>query len=152
MPRKPRGGGQPNGYSNRSDLRETQPVQTPKNQPYGDRKKSEQAQQAVPLPNAAGQNNLMQRALQAAQADPRGAQAGAFAAPTAKPDEPLTAGVPIGPGPGANPLAPLAIDEPLEVLRGLFQASHLEEIRELIDMAEAQNSNAAPIEPTGSAP
>lgn len=86
----PRGGarnGKPGAsYSNRSDL--NQPVRTTQNQPYGQAGQQQAAQRAIPLPQTSG---VMP-------------QPAPLDAPTARPQEPLTAGIPSGPGPGPEAL------------------------------------------------
>lgn len=75
-------------YTNRSDLNVSrQPAAAPTGQPYGARKASEDAQRTIPLP-----------------AQP---QVVPFDAPTQRPDEPVTAGLPTGAGPGPEALQPM---------------------------------------------
>lgn len=62
---------------------------------------------------------------------------GAFTRPTERPNEPLTAGMPTGPGPGPEVLpshASTAADE----LRALFLQFPLPELRELIELADEE--------------
>lgn len=80
------------GYSNRTDKLA---VQTPKGQAYGERQASEESQRAVPLPDA---NAQFQQTLAAAQA--HDFQPVGLGQPSSRPDEPLTAGMPIGAGAG----------------------------------------------------
>lgn len=95
MPRNGKGGrrqGTPGeAYTNRTDLAAdrapAQPVRAQTGQTYGDRQAQEQAQQQVPLPDFAA-------TLQSLPA---------LTAPTSRPAEPLTAGLPFGPGPGPRP-------------------------------------------------
>lgn len=103
----PRGGareGKPGkAYGNRSDMNAAKlPVMTGPSQGYGQRAALERQQQAVPLPAA--------RPV----ATPAGPQAAAPAVPvmppapldrpTERPDEPITAGLPSGAGPGPEAL------------------------------------------------
>lgn len=90
-------------YPNRTDLRSTQPVQVPTGLPYGDRQQLEQAQQAVPLPNGPPQQPDVHPVLAGAQQmqPPAGSM---LAGPTTAPNEPLTAGIPLGAGPGPEAL------------------------------------------------
>lgn len=79
-------------YTNRTDLNTNrQPVTATPSKEYGQRAAQEQAQRMIPLPQMAPPPALN--------------------APTARPQEPITAGVPIGPGPGAEALsAPVGLD------------------------------------------
>lgn len=56
-------------------------------------------------------------------------------APTARPGEPLTAGIPLGPGPGPEVLTnPVGGDDPvLDRLRALYLQFPTEHIRRLIE-------------------
>jgi hypothetical protein len=55
-----------------------------------------------PMAVAAGSTDPFSEALQ--QAEMLRGRAGLFRAPSARPDEPLTAGLPVGPGPGPEAL------------------------------------------------
>lgn len=91
MPRKPR--------PNRTDLL-AQPTRTATGQGYGKAKAAQQAQSAVPLPQEVPVGRPdMQNVLAQAQAFqmPMG-----LAAPTERPNEPLTAGMDMGAGPGSE--------------------------------------------------
>ena len=87
-------------YTNRTDLK--QPVTAPTGQAYGERKAQVDAQRAIPLP-------------QAPPVVPLGA-------PTQRPQEPLTAGLPVGPGPGPEALAPMAPPPQEAPILEMFQA------------------------------
>ncbi len=77
----------------------TQPVMVASGQAYGQRQAQVEAQQAVPLPALAQpQPGGWQQALTAAQQMVPPGQG--FAAPTARPGEPITAGLAVGAGPG----------------------------------------------------
>lgn len=94
MPRTGRGGkrsGNPGtAYPNRTDLAaDRQPIAAPQGQEYGERGRQEAAQQQVPLPDIAAM----------------AASLPGLTDPTQRPAEPLTAGAPIGPGPGPEALA-----------------------------------------------
>lgn len=120
-------------YPNRTDLNQNrQPVQAAAGQPYGQRGAQEAAQRAIPLP-----------AAPPVQASPPPGPApgsfGAFNRPTEYPNEPLTAGLPIGPGPGPEVLggAPITNDDQLVAkLRGLYAAVPSSDIAALLDAAE----------------
>jgi hypothetical protein len=92
-------------YTNRSDLQGAQlPVSAPTGLPYGDRAKLVQAQRAVPMgtpgspPPGAG--------TPPSQPPAAGPAPGSlpFTGPTERPNEPVTAGLPIGPGAGPESL------------------------------------------------
>jgi hypothetical protein len=101
----PREGMSGAAYPNRTDMQGgTQPVRAPSGGEYGDRKRLEGLQQAMPLPNLADKVVPID-------------------APTARPNEPVTAGAPIGPGPGPEVLGPTYL--------GITDDSELE-IREMI--------------------
>lgn len=120
----PRGGerqGTPGtSYSNRTDLNANrQPVTAPTGLPYGQRQQLEQAQQAVPLPNVASDHVVP------------------LSDPTARPEEPITAGLPFGPGPGPSAIAPQGDSDTILQLRALYQNFPDENIARLIDLWEA---------------
>lgn len=71
-------------YPNRSDLQGAQPVTAATGQAYGQAGAQRAAQQAIPLP---GPGEL-----------------GPFDRPTERPQEPVTAGLPVGAGPGPEAL------------------------------------------------
>lgn len=131
MPRTGRGGrrrGAPGvAYPQRSDLQQgprAQPIRVASGQPYGQRKAQEDAQRAIPLPDFT----------------PAGAHGSPYR-PTDRPDEPVTAGLPMGPGPGPEILTPMPLrtsDEPptLELLQLMMRQSPSNELRSLIEEAE----------------
>lgn len=97
MPRTGRGGsrqGKPGkAYTNRTDLNQKLPVQSAPGQTYGAQAQQQRAQQAVPMgppPSAAR---------------PPAARPPSLMEPSQRPDEPLTAGMPFGPGPGPQAVA-----------------------------------------------
>lgn len=97
MPRGGRRQGTPGkSYSNRSDL--NQPVRTAPGQDYGKAGAQAAAQQAIPLPQ--------QASPAPGASSPAPPAPGMLSAPTANPNQPVTAGLPIGPGPGPNPNMP----------------------------------------------
>jgi hypothetical protein len=93
-------------YPNRKDLRpasKQQPIKAATGQPYGIRKQQIEAQRAQPLPAAPTPD--FASLLAAAEAfDPGERQP--FDRPTERPDEPLTAGLSSGAGPGPEVLGP----------------------------------------------
>ena len=101
MPRKRRAqpGSSGGAYQNRTDL--SQPVKTPTGMPYGQAQQLQQAQQQMPVHKEAAVDPFAS-ALHAAQGHD-------FApvqlnAPTARPNEPVQAGLRSGPGPGPEVL------------------------------------------------
>ena len=114
MPRKSPGGmrqGAPGkAYSNRKDLNATakQPIRSAPNQQYGARTAQEEAQKVIPLPET-----------------PQPGSFGQLTRPTERPNEPVTAGIPIGPGPNrinnADQLMPMDKD-PLVIAQSLYRA------------------------------
>lgn len=127
--------GQPNRtYSNRSDLR-TQAVQAGPSAGYGQRAAQERAQQAVPLPQQPGppppgQVTPEMLAGISTSATPT------FGQPSARPDEPITAGMSFGPGrtpqPGARP-RDFASEENIDRLRAIYLRHPTPELAELLD-------------------
>lgn len=99
MPRKRKSQSAPGGaYANRTDLTTgTQAVSAPSGLPYGQRQAMEQAQQQAPLPQQG-----LDQILAAAQS--HGFNPVQLNAPTERPYEPITHGLPIGPGGGPEVL------------------------------------------------
>ena len=118
----PREGQPGKSYPNRTDLNK-QPVTAAPGQQYGQRAQQEAAQQAVPLPQV---------------------RPGALplSAPTRRPDEPVTAGLPFGPGPGPEilPTQPAMIDsdETATVLRELYRRFPNPDLFALISQLDAE--------------
>lgn len=98
-------------YSNRTDL--NQPVRTGPSQEYGERAALERQQQAMPLPQRRSVPPINR--------------------PTERPNEPVTAGLPVGPGPG--PRMDTAVD-PLDKLKAIYRAHPVEGIRRIIEYVE----------------
>ena len=124
--------------------RKSQGVQVPTNLPYGDGKAMADAQRAIPLPGpgstpqpqrgnpAAGAGSSapapaavdpMALAIQAAQQMP--APPGGFNGPSRRPNEPVTAGLPVGPGSGPEALPLPAFGTEDDVLLDLVNAYRL---------------------------
>jgi hypothetical protein len=104
-----RAGTKGQAYPNRTDLRGAQlPVNAPRELPYGDRAKLIAAQRQVPMgpPPAATGATPPPAGGPSGPASPAGPLPGTlpFTGPTARPNEPVTAGLPIGPGPGPEVL------------------------------------------------
>lgn len=134
----PREGIQGHSYPNRSDLQQNaraQPVRTAGGQEYGARAAQERAQQVAPLPaqSAApapqpGQGPFMPRI--SADDVPN------LTDPSRRPDEPLEAGLPFGPGPGPRMSTMAAPNPTAEQVRALLLAHPTPELRELLTQIE----------------
>jgi hypothetical protein len=102
----PRGGarqGEPGkAYPNRKDL--TQAPSAAKGQQYGKATEQMTAQKVVPLPQSSVAAGAGPSHAQATRPAPG---AVAFDRPTDRPSEPVTAGLPFGPGPGPEALGPM---------------------------------------------
>lgn len=116
-------------YTNRTDLN-TQRVMARPSQQYGERAAAEQAQRDVPLP------------AMPLPGDPTIA----LGAPTTRPDEPVTAGLPFGDGPGPEvlrrPPATMMPDEPDEgaaLIRALAQQFRYPELIELVKQLDGED-------------
>lgn len=131
MPRGGRRSGAPGkSYANRSDLNTAMPVKAGPSQGYGQRAALERAQQQMPV--AAPTPPPAPQAPPPVQRRPLTP----LTAPTQRPDEPLTAGIASGPGPGPEVLGGPA--DPIEAeLRALYSRFPSEELRELIEDLES---------------
>jgi len=134
MPRGGRRRGTPGkAYGNRTDLTNPpNPGQARfKGQPYGAASEQEQAQAVVPpqpppgppgAPPAAGPPPIPPGGL------------GAFNRPTDRPGEPLTSGLPMGPGAGPEALGLTSRNDPVSMqLRALYQQFPIPELADLLD-------------------
>lgn len=124
----PRAGGRRQGragtnYANRSDLRA--PPLAPSQQ-YGQGVTHQAAVAAVPLPK------------QAPPSLPIPGMVADLTAPTARPAEPVTTGLPIGAGAGPQALGPGigAPDEIGALLRAVYQRYPNEDVRRLIEQVD----------------
>lgn len=139
MPRNGQGGrrqGAPGkAYPNRTDMNQNrQPVTVASGQPYGARQEQVAAQRALPLPAAPP---VPAPPPPAPGALPGGR--GPFTRPTEYPNEPLTAGMSIGPGPGPEALAGnLALSPDDAVLADLMGLYRVYPNRDLARLIEAQ--------------
>lgn len=123
-------------YQNRSDLNAAQPVKVTTNQEYGQRAAQEAAQQAMPLPQV---SRVGAAPVLPAQAQgPLPGSVTGLDAPTSRPAEPLTAGLPMGPGPGPEVLSQTGPNDPLSMMRVLYRLFPYEEIREQLEIAETE--------------
>lgn len=121
-------------YTNRSDL--NQPVRTAPDQPYGTAGAQAAAQRAMPLPASAPPSASPAPAVSPPP------EPGMLHAPSARPGEPLTAGLPVGAGPGPEANTALVGGDD-QILMNLYRAYRLaptEGLRALIAQAEAQRS------------
>jgi hypothetical protein len=131
---------------NRTDLLSTaQPVRVATGQPYGSAQASAQAQTAVPLPNAQQppvSPDLVAQQL-AQQTPPPEAP---IHAPSQRPHEPLTAGLPMGPGAGPEVLArgPGMEASLVGTLRGLYQTNPNSDLAALIAELDMRSESAGP--------
>lgn len=119
-----------------------QPIQVAPGGEYGSATALKQGQQAVPLPNA--------QAVAAPQSVPSfGGTGGAvapgdinFEAPTARPNEPVTAGLPVGPGPGPEALnmpdESSTIAGQLRTMYANVPAAQNNDFLRLVELAEQQ--------------
>lgn len=107
MPRARRRGGAREGVPGKAHVQRTdltaQKITVAGGQEYGKRKEQEDAQRALPMAGAPAPPPAP-AAPPAAMGPPPGA-AGDFTRPTERPGEPLTTGIPMGPGPGPEALA-----------------------------------------------
>lgn len=125
----PRGGARTGApgtpYPNRSDLRQAVTVAPAKQ--YGERQAAMSQQQAIPLPKRVGEQ--IAPTGPPAAAPPAGGDSGGIPGgippglgyhdPTARPNEPVTAGLNSGPGPGPSPT--LHRDPETDALRTIYQ-------------------------------
>jgi len=117
-------------YTNRKDLNTNRmPIQSAPSAQYGERAKLEAAQAAVPM-GSAPQAPPPQQQPQG----PVPGGGGEFTRPTERPDEPFTAGLSHGAGPGPEILGLGAQpDEVTLQLRALYSKYPLAELAELLD-------------------
>ena len=136
------------GYTNRSDLAvpgKPLPVVSPKDQTYGQRTSLENAQRTVPM---ASQPAIPPARPAGPPGQPPGPMlappdpAGHLMNPTARPNEPVTAGLPSGPGPGPEAMTglgqPGAPGNLADLLAQAAQASGSSALSFLAGQAQAQ--------------
>ena len=116
------------GYSQRTDLNQNRelPVRAAPSQQYGQAAAQSRSQEAVPMAAPPAQPP-------APLVAPGGM--GPLDRATERPDEPVTAGAPLGPGPGPEVL-PQVGPSPIDVLRALYAADPNEDLRELLEDAD----------------
>lgn len=141
MPRKP-----PGDYANRdSAAAAAQPVRTPTGLPYGEANQLEQAQRAAPLagapPAAAAPNPQPQGGLAQALEAARGMAMPLtnLRSPTERPNEPVTAGLPVGAGPGPSDYHPDPMVKVAAIFNSLGDAADAstKAIRDLVNASVA---------------
>lgn len=139
MPRRGRGGhrqGTPGAtYTNRTDL--NQSVRTAPSRRYGEAAASARAQEVLPLPQtpAPGGGPTAAAGMPAPVGPLPGDQP--LARPSDRPNEPLTAGMAMGPGPGPS-AAMSAVDPVVETLRSAYRAFPNEAVAALLERLEGQ--------------
>jgi len=114
-------------YPNRTDLNaDRQPVRVPSGGRYGDRQAAEAAQRMMPLPD--NRPDVVP-----------------LDAPSRRPDEPVTAGLPVGPGPGPEMLQPMrggfSTDPDADMaaqIRALYQAFPNSDLLRLVEALDGQ--------------
>jgi hypothetical protein len=133
VPRGGRRSGAPGvTYPERTDL--NQAVRTVPGQPYGQAGAQQAAQQAIPQP----QTPVVQASPAPTAAPFAAPESGMLHAPTARPDEPVTAGLPVGAGPGPEALGALGRpdDQVLANLYAAYRTAPTEGLRQLIQTTE----------------
>lgn len=112
-------------YPNRTDLR-AQKVAVPPSAEYGQGEKLRRAQQAVPMAGAPAAPPPPPAAAGQAGAGGAPVEMGDFTRPTERPGEPLTTGIPSGPGAGPEALAMNRRPDPeLEAMRAYLPTLEL---------------------------
>lgn len=118
-PQKPAPVSGPGKFAQRTDGGVNQPVRKMTGGEYGDNQELATLQGSAPM-NASGR--MPQGEME--QAPPPQASPVPFDAPSGRPDEPVTAGNPFGPGAGPSPLgAPLSAARLSETLRSVAAAN-----------------------------
>jgi len=127
MPRRgkggPRSGNPGTAYTNRTDLAaDTQPVAVPTGQPYGEAGRQQAAMSQIGVPDLQGMLQSMP----------------GLTDPSQRPEEPLTAGMPTGSGPGPMPGPPGKSAAGL--LRSMLSVSPDPELWALLEEAQRSES------------
>lgn len=120
-------------YPNRRDM--AQPARTAKGQTYGEAGAELASQKAIPLPQRGHvpQGNPGQDM----QAAPEPGSVPSLSMGSALPDEPVTAGLRLGPGPGPEALQAVNYGPAeLSILRGIFRKFPNEDLRRLLEFTE----------------
>jgi hypothetical protein len=116
-----------------------QPIRVPTGQPQGERQASVQAQKAMPLPD---ETDPMAALLDAAGGFDATDGITPMGAPSMRPNEPTTAGLPIGAGAGPPMGGIAAAPDPVTYLEALYARYPSSELRHFIDDAR---QTAAPV-------
>lgn len=115
----------------------TQPISTPKNQEYGVAKAQRDAQRIQPLAGKPEGNKRSGATTNTPLPGMAPGQIPTLTDPTTRPNEPLTAGLPIGMGPGPSALSTAAFGpQELSVLRGVYLQFPNDDLRRMIEWTE----------------
>lgn len=120
-------------YANRSDLRQAPRAAT--GQEYGKAGAQIAAQRAVPLPAAPPVQGTTPIPASGAAGFATPSDTPSLTDPTQRPDEPVEAGMPFGPGPGPE-AGPAPMSDVEARLRALYAAHPTPELRDLIRQAD----------------
>lgn len=114
-------------YPNRTDL---QSPQAPKGGEYGERQDTIASQQIQPIAGAPSPQLPVSDTLAPGNVP-------TLTDPTANPDQPFTAGMPSGPGPGMEGLSYGSFGpQELSILRGMYRRYNFEPLRQMIEQLE----------------
>lgn len=116
-------------YGNRADMNTAIPKAGP-SQAYGERAALERAQQAVPMSRPQAPAGNPTPVIQTPARTPR--LTVGLGDETQRPDEPLTSGARLGPGPGPEALG-FGVDPVVDELRAMYARFPSEELRELLE-------------------
>jgi hypothetical protein len=106
-------------------------------QEYGAAKAQQDSMAVVPMATGAGQPPAPSGPAQMPPGFVPPDQTPTFGDPTARPDEPVTAGLPFGPGAGPGQAGPNAASDDIEDrLRALYAAFPTPELRELLEQID----------------
>jgi hypothetical protein len=148
MPRGRRSEGESKAYAQRTDLMGPKkiPVDAPTGQPYGVRAEQMAAQRAIPIappptdavPTASPPGATPATQGPSAPPGPLAGQVVPLDAPSARPGEPVTAGLSVGAGPGPEVLGALRGpgETTADELRAIYARFPTEEMRSLLATLE----------------
>jgi hypothetical protein len=145
MPRTSNKGGartgtQGSSYTNRTDLNK-QPVRVGPSTQYGQGAAQEASQKIVPLANTAGAPSSgggAPAAMPPQAPGPLPGDHGAFNRPTEMPQQPVSAGLPFGAGPGPEALGMIQRPKVSQTIAQLASMSNDPELLQLAQRAQAQ--------------
>lgn len=124
-------------YPNRSDLA-TQPAQVPKAKNYGNAKAQMDSQAVQPIAGAATPAGSGQPSPSSPLLGMEPGNIPTMSDPTAFPNQPITNGLPSGPGAGTSALKSASFGPfELSVMRALYLKHPNEDIRRLIEWTES---------------